>query len=110
MKIIIPEQEYFFRSEDAEKILAVLRAFGIDFSKENVSSETTLGSLGFTLRAQNILFRKFNARQLNWRQATIKDLVNKFSRTSLLKTRGCGRKTIEEIEDVVSTLGYQLKD
>ncbi len=110
MKLTIIKQDYYYKPKDERKIMALLDAFGIEYYKEKKTSNTKLGDLHFSLRAVSVLYNKFAGKHIDYRQATVDDLINMFPRSSLVRTRGCGRKTIEEIEEVISTLGYQLRD
>ena len=110
MKITIIRQDFYYKHEDEKKVIALLDAFGIEYYKEWKTSDTKLGDLDFSVRASGVLYSKFAGKHMDYREATITDLVNMFSRSSLVKARGCGRRTIKEIEEVLTSFGYKLKD
>ena len=107
MKITILYQEYNCKPEDERKVVAILDAFNIKYIKD---APTKISEAGFSLRASNVLFQKFSGKHLNYDVATLDDLVKLFDKESLIRAKGCGKKTIRNIEYVLGLYGYTLRE
>ena len=107
MKITILCQEYNCEPEDERKVIAILDAFNIKYIN---GAPPKISEAGFSLRASNVLFQKFSGKHLDYRVATLDDLVKLFDKESLIRTKGCGKKTVWNIEYVLSLYGYTLRE